>query len=234
VDDPTWSDGGGVPLTRFRALCEAAVHTLPIAGASLTLMSAVGHRSLLAASDTVSAQLDDLHFTLGEGPAVDAVGRGHPVLVNDLADPVTAGQWPAFTGAAIEAGAGAVFALPLQIGAICLGVLVAHRAEPGRLSADELDQALRLADDAADSLLDLAAPTADLAQPDADGDGRRHRVAPYSFGAEVHQASGMVMIQLGVSIEVALARLRAYAFVQGRPVREIAREVVAGTLLLER
>ncbi len=214
-------------------MCEAAVHTLPIAGASLTLTTAVGHRTLLAASDGVSARLDELHFTLGEGPAVDAVSRGHPVLTGDLADPGSASRWPAFSGAAIEAGVGAVFALPLQIGAICLGVLVAYRVEPGRLSADDLAQALRLADGAADALLDLAVPASD--QPDGNDDGARlDSRRTYSFTAEVHQASGMVMVQLGVSIEVALARLRAYAFAEGRSVGEIAREVVAGTLLLER
>jgi len=214
-------------------LCEAAVHTLPIAGASLTLTTAAGHRSLLAASDGVSARLDELHFTLGEGPAVDAASRGHPVLVNDLADPATAGRWPAFCGAAMEAGARAVFALPLQIGAICLGALVTYRVERGRLSAEDLAQALRLADGAADALLDLAVPASELTKPDGGGDGATHD-RTYPFGAEVHQASGMLMVQLGVSIEIALARLRAYAFAQGRPVSEIAREVVAGTLLLER
>jgi hypothetical protein len=218
-------------------LCEAAVHTLPVAGASLTLTSAVGHRSLLAASDELSAHLDELHFTLGEGPAVDAVSRGHPVLVGDLADRATAGRWPAFSGVATEAGVGAVFALPLQIGAICLGVLVAYRAEPGRLAADDLGQALRLADAATDAPLDLAAPTGEPAQHDGNGaprDNHNHPTATYSFGAEVHQASGMLKVQLGVSIEVALARLRAYSFAQGRPVSEIAREIVAGTLSLER
>jgi hypothetical protein len=232
-DDLTWSDDGGARSPRFRALCEAAVHTLPITGASLTLTSAIGHRSLLATTDDVSARLDELHFTLGEGPAVDAVNRGHPVLVSDLADSGTASRWPAFSGVAIEAGAGAVFALPLQIGVICLGVLVAYRAEPGSLSAQDLAQALRLADGAADALLDLAVPASGLAQPDGDG-ARHNNHRTYSFGAEVHQASGMVMVQLGVSIEVALARLRAYAFAQGRPVSEIAGEVVARTLLLER
>jgi hypothetical protein len=198
------------------------------------LTTAVGHRSLLAASDGPSARLDELHFTLGEGPAVDAVNRGHPVLVGDLADPGTAWRWPAFSGAALEAGVRAVFALPLQIGAVCLGVLVGYRFEPGRLSADDLAQALRLADGAADALLDLAVPASSLAQPDGNGDGAADNQRTYSFGAEVHQASGMLMVQLGVSIEIALARLRAYAFAQGRPVSEIAREVVAGTLLLER
>lgn len=197
------------------------------------MTSAIGHRSLLAATDDVAARLDELHFTLGEGPAVDAVMRGHPVLVGDLADRGPAGQWPAFSGAAIDAGAGGVFALPLQIGAVCLGVLVMYRAEPGRLSPEDLAQALRLADGAADAMLDLALPASERAEPDGDG-GRHDNHRTYSFGAEVHQASGMLMVQLGVSIEVALARLRAYAFAQGRPLSEIAREVVAGTLLLER
>ena len=44
----------------------------------------------------------------------------------------------------------------------------------------------------------------------------------------VYQAQGMVMVDLGVSLAEALVRLRAYAFVQGRPVAEVARDAVAG------
>jgi len=46
----------------------------------------------------------------------------------------------------------------------------------------------------------------------------------------VHYATGMVMVQLGVDPQHALARLRAYAFAEGRTVTEVARDVVARRL----
>jgi hypothetical protein len=40
----------------------------------------------------------------------------------------------------------------------------------------------------------------------------------------------MVAVQLGVSVRDALVRLRAYAFGNGRPLTEVAKDVVAGEL----
>ncbi|HZC51732.1 MAG TPA: GAF and ANTAR domain-containing protein [Mycobacterium sp.] len=236
-DDLTGSaDDGGGRATRFIALCSAAVRTLPIAGASLALMSEGQHRGLVAASDDVASRLDDVQLTLGEGPSVDAFSRRHPVLVDDLADIGIETRWPAFAGAAAGMGARAIIALPLQIGAISLGVLTMYRGDPGGLSGEELAQALRVADAAAYALLDLAVPSVDSGSPNgtAQHDGHDGPIDAFFVGAEVHQASGMLMVQLGVPIEVALARLRAYAFAQDRPVRDVARDVVSRGLLLER
>ncbi|MFF9896031.1 ANTAR domain-containing protein [Streptomyces longispororuber] len=47
---------------------------------------------------------------------------------------------------------------------------------------------------------------------------------------EVHQATGMVMVQLGIGQEQAFDRLRARAFTEGRTVSEVARDVVARRL----
>jgi hypothetical protein len=43
----------------------------------------------------------------------------------------------------------------------------------------------------------------------------------------------MVMVDLGVGLAEALVRLRAHAFVEGRPLADVARDVVAGRLRLE-
>lgn len=51
--------------------------------------------------------------------------------------------------------------------------------------------------------------------------------------AEVHQATGMVSVQLGVPLDEALVRLRAYAFADGRSLREVSRDVVARRVRLE-
>lgn len=44
---------------------------------------------------------------------------------------------------------------------------------------------------------------------------------------EVYQAIGMIMVQLGVASEEALARLRAHAFSHDRTALEVARDVVS-------
>jgi hypothetical protein len=44
--------------------------------------------------------------------------------------------------------------------------------------------------------------------------------------AVVHQAAGMISVQLDVSLHVALARLRAHGYSTGRPLLEVATDVV--------
>jgi hypothetical protein len=53
------------------------------------------------------------------------------------------------------------------------------------------------------------------------------------YRAEIHQASGMVSIQLDVSVADGLVRLRAHAFTTGRPLRDVAADVVGRRLRLE-
>lgn len=49
-------------------------------------------------------------------------------------------------------------------------------------------------------------------------------------GPEVYQAGGMIIDQLEVTPDAALATLRAHAFVHERPIDAVARDVVARTL----
>lgn len=46
----------------------------------------------------------------------------------------------------------------------------------------------------------------------------------------IHQASGMVSVQLGVSLAAALARLRAYAYANDHSLADVAKDVVARRL----
>ena len=127
-------------------------------------------------------------------------------------------RWPALAPAALAAGAGALFAFPLQLGAAQLGVLLLYCDRAATLDAAQQARALRLADAAFDALLDLLGGSA-TASGDGDLDG-------YGMGedggfrrAQVYQAAGMVMAQLGVSIEEATVRLHAYAFANDRAAR---------------
>jgi hypothetical protein len=174
--------------------------------------------------EAVSVTLEDLQFTLGQGPGLDAAA-GAPVLVPDLA--ATAARWPVFAPAAAELGVRAVFALPLRIGAISVGTLLAHRATVGPLVDGALADAFALADAVTLLLLHRQSTGARPAAADGPLPGWAR---PATYRAEVHQATGMISVQLGVSLAEALVRLRAYAYADGRLIAEVAADVVARRL----
>lgn len=206
-------------------VCAAGVVLLSLQGAGLSLIVDGELRGTAGVSDPGIAVVQELQLTLGEGPCVDAWRSRAVVLEPDLADPAKV-RWPAFAQAGVEAGVLAVFAFPLQIGAIAIGVLVLYRDRAGVLSADELAYGLVLADVATQLILGLQAG----APPDT-----LHELLANEppHWAQVHQATGMVAVQLGVPLDEAFVRLRAHAFADGRPLRVLAREVVDGRLRLE-
>jgi hypothetical protein len=200
----------------------AAVSAAGVDGAAVTVTLSATPRETVYASDPTAAELEELTLTLGEGPGVDAVAGG-PALAEDLNSAECAARWPAFAPAAIDAGATAVFALPLQVGGIRLGVIDLYRARPGPLHHDQLADALLLADTACALLLE---PMLDEQPP---LHGREPELAG-PLHPEVHQATGMMIVQLGVNAAVALVRLRAYAYSHERRLRDVAADVVARRL----
>lgn len=219
------SQGAPVSLAH---LCAAAVVGVGVDGAGVTVMVSPTVRETVNATDAIATCLEELQLTLGQGPCVDAFTEGGPVLAVDLRSPRFLVRWPVFTPAAIEAGARAVFAFPLQIGAIRLGVLDLYRARPGGLSPHELADALAFADTAGMLLLDAAAAarsdTAELSW---------QRDDPSFHNAVVHQATGMVLVQLGCDADAAVVRLRAYAYAHDRRLGDVARDVVERRLRFE-
>jgi hypothetical protein len=186
---------------------------------TVTVTLRTGNRETLHASDALAADLAELVLTLGEGPGVEA-RVGGPVLVPDLASDH---RWPAFAAAAVLDGTRAAYALPLQVGGIRLGVIDLYRREPGRLDQTQVDDALILADMVCALLID----SANDGYPGPDGHGPERARLQHP---EVHQATGMMIVQLGVSAAVALVRLRAYAYAHNRRLRDVARDVVARQL----
>jgi hypothetical protein len=168
----------------------------------------------------MSLRLEDLATTSGIGPCFDAFTHRHPCLVPDLAREQY--RWPGFASEALEAGVAALFTFPLQVGGARLGVLELHRVQTGALSSDQLTDALLLSDEATDTIL-------------GDLDGPRPMELPgvVDILAEVHQATGFVAIDLGVSLNEALLRIRGYAFAYRLPLAEVAREIVQRRLRLE-
>lgn len=207
-------------------ICQLCVDLLEVDGAGISMVTEAGHRGVVCATDDIASRIEELQFTLGEGPCVDAVGSGAPVLVSDIRDgkELTENRWPGFRSGAAEAGVRAAFAFPLNIGAVRIGAIDLYRQRPGHLTPEQTSGALLAADAAALALLDQLADD----EPDF-GEDESLRSA-YHF--QVHQASGMVMIQLGVPIEEALLRLRAYAFASGRDLESVATDIVERRLRL--
>jgi hypothetical protein len=207
----------------LQRVCRAAVRDLPATGVGVSILSKGSDPMTVAASSQASALVEELQFILGEGPCIDAYASRSPVLVPDLsATAVT--TWPGYAPAAQDHGVRAVFAFPLQVGAARLGALDVYRDQTGSLSAETLTRALSFAEVAMHGLLDAGAGAEDAADLMDDSAGNR---------LEVYQAQGMVMVQLGVSAEEALARLRAYAYVHERGLNDVASDVIARKLKLE-
>jgi hypothetical protein len=213
------ADGGPVAVEHG---CAAAMSAAGVDASAVAVVLSASPRETVYASDRVASELEELTLTLGEGPGVDALADG-PALVADLTAAESVVRWPVFAPAAARAGARAMFALPLRVGAIRLGVLDLYRAEPGGLDPDQLANTLGLADTIGALLLDEAERSRahpDAPQPEHAG----------SQPAVVHQATGMIIVQLGVTAAVALTRLRAHAYAHDRRLRDVAADIVARRL----
>ncbi|MFD9466994.1 GAF and ANTAR domain-containing protein, partial [Streptomyces sp. NPDC060027] len=199
-----------------------------ISGAGLSAMSRTAASHPLCSTDDISEQLEELQLTLGEGPCVDAFTHGSTVLTPDLLAGELQDRWTVFADAALEAGARAVFALPLQIGAISPGVLDLYADVPTVLDAEELADAMAFADLATVLLLDARIDETGAPAGGALADRGFEDLGAYR--AEIDQATGILTVQLGVGIDEAFVRLRAYAYMRGRRLADVATDVVSHRL----
>lgn len=200
------------------ALCEVAASVVGVSGAGIMLMSGDTPSGAICSTDAVSHRIESLQYELGEGPCVDAFTLARPILAPDLRIAEAAARWPAFAGMAVQAGACALFGFPLQVGSVKIGAMNLYGAVAGDLTDEQHADALVMADIVAEAvlLLQANAQMGDLATALSAGD--LHLV--------VHQAAGMVSVQLGVTLPVALARLRAHAFGHDVTLDAVARDVV--------
>lgn len=206
-------------------LCRAAVRGLRASGAGMSVMTGTGIRGVTAASDPEAERIEEIQFTTGEGPCLDAFHGRRPVLVSSLADGASE-RWPGWVVPARASGIGAVFAIPLQIGAARLGVLDIFRRDPSRLAEGDLALALTFAEVAVSHLLDSQQEAGAAGDPDRLGESLGSRTVLF-------QAQGMVMVQIGGSITDAMAAIRAHAYAEDRRLNDVATDIVAGRLRLD-
>jgi hypothetical protein len=205
-------------------LCAISAEVSGTNGAVIMLQSDELVRGSLCTTDGIAAYLDDLQYTLGEGPAIDAHRLGQVVAEPELESPDVQ-RWPAFAPSALQAGARAMFAFPIRIGAARLGSLTLYRNQAGSIEGDRYADTLVMADVAAHTIVAMQAnaPPGSVAAELEDG---------ANFHFVVHQASGMVSEQLQVGVAEAMVRLRSYAFRSETPIDDVAQAVVGRRLRL--
>lgn len=211
------SGAGGLP-----DLCLPFVRRLPVTGASISVFNRSGSQSSVCSSDRLAARIDELQFELGEGPQWETVRTGARVLIPDIAGDFHS-AWPMFGAAIRDLDIGAFFTVPLVMGAVTVGVVGLYRTTAGELSSRDLSAVAAIAAVTAGPAVDRAVATAgeDVSPESA--------IAP-AMRREVHQATGMILVQLDTTATIAYSRLRAYAFANGRTVQDVAHDVVSRQL----
>lgn len=197
-----------------RHACQSCAEAVSADAAVLLLTSSLQAGHLVYATAPLGEELVELQTTSGEGPALAAAAGLGPVLVPDLA--ARRDRWPAYVPDALRTGARAQFSVPLRLGAVRVGALDLHRRRTGALGPDELADVMVYADAALAIVLD------DRAGANGDGGGGGF----FNYGAELHQAAGMVSVQLDVPVGEAMVRLRAHAYARGERLGEVAKAVV--------
>jgi hypothetical protein len=209
----------GTPVS-IRHVCQACAIAMHASGVALYVIGDLGLGEPVHATDPVSERVAELQVTLGEGPAMQALAEVRAVAVPDLSSLPAQRDWPVFAAQVWAMGIRATFVYPLAMGAITVGTLEIHRVVPGGLSAAERIDALLYAEVAMHLILDRVHDVPTLSE---------RELFASEFGvrwAVVHQATGMVSMQLRADLVTAFLRLRAHAFSTGRRLSEVADDVV--------
>ena len=205
-------------------LCIVCADVLSVTSAGITIMGG-DHAGPVCIPDAAVSALEDLEYMVGQGPCRDAFLSATAVHVPRL-DSSTAFRWPSFVELARASGIGAVFAYPLIVDRVNVGVLTLYQRHEGDLSNAQHEAAGALAEVLAETVLSLQR------------DAPPGRLAPalkmvVAYREEIYQAAGMVAIQLTVSAADALARIRAFAFANDQAVAATAARIVSGRLVLD-
>lgn len=204
------------------SLCLACVDVLSVTGAGLMLVSGGQSLGCVGVSDPVTGVVEQVEYTLGQGPCLAAYRSQTPVFDPDLADENVV-DWPEFRRGALAAGVRAAFGFPLLVDRICIGALNLYRDQSGALTDDQIGDAVVAARLASRTLLSWQADA-----PPGTVAWQLERVPNHRM--QVHQAMGRISVQAGVSVDDALVLLRAYAFARDRPISDVAADVTGGNI----
>lgn len=225
-------------------LCRFAEGRWPEAAVAVSVpIRAVGAPSAqtFAATD-LARDGEELQVTLGEGPSLDVLAGAGGIDVGQLGHGEPVARWPMFAAAAVPLGICSLAVMPMRVGAARFGAFVVYLRRPGGLDPTAEAEAITLASMALDLLLEELGPLPPGALIGTSGDGTAGFGSPAGGATaglvedrpEIHQATGMVSVQLAVDLPTALLRLRARAFAENGRLSRLAADVVSRVVRFDR
>lgn len=191
-------------------LCRTFVDIVGADGGAVTLAYNAPERMTLCVTDETADRLEDLQDVLGEGPGPDAYASGRSIVGTFSGEQTE--RWPMFADAARSAaGEVTVHAFPMRAPTAVLGVVTVYRHQPGPLPGDAEDTAF---------LADAIGAAIVRDSEAADGGSR------WAARDRINQATGMVVAQLRINPDDALALMRSFAFSHALALDDVATEVL--------
>jgi GAF domain-containing protein len=205
-------------------LCERSVEVLEMAAGGVLVADDSGELCLAAASDERMRLLEVFEAESEEGPCLEAYREAEQVVEPYLE--TAAERWPRFAPRALKAGFRSGFGFPLKLRGHCIGAFNLLRAEPGLLDERDARAAQALADAAAISILQARV----LGEARAEVRQLQHAV---DRRVTIEQAKGIIAAKLALDLGQAFDRLRRYARNRNLFVRDVAEQVINGSLAPE-
>jgi GAF domain-containing protein len=199
----TW-DEPGLP----GSLATDCVRLLEVSDITISFLGASDQLTLCTSSDD-SRTLDEWEFTLQEGPCFDA-GVTSTSKTAETA-PSNTNPWPRLSAKAHAIGYQSIAGVPLRAGGTTFATLNLQDRH-GTITPETLADAEQIAKELASLVVGSLSQ-----QPPAEHD-------------TFHQATGLVMAEMGIDAGSAADVLRAHAWSHDRLLMDIAPEVVARTL----
>jgi PAS domain-containing protein len=207
---------GGV-ASALPAAVGAAVELFQASGAGVMLLDEHGALRWVTASSQADRIFEQAQARLGEGPCLDALALGAPVMSADVGRDF---RWPELAPVAAEHGIGAVLSAPIDD----VGTFNVMLSVPLEWTGSDVD-AVRA----------FAAVAASMFRIAAEGGHQRALAGQLQHALDqrvtVEQAKGALMARDGMAEEEAWDLLRRTARSSQRKVQDVAREVLDGRRL---
>lgn len=202
----------------LRLITEAATVAVPGArGAGLTLIGHSGERQTTAASDEVVAAADSLQYELGEGPCITAWASGETVVVADLANET---RWLRWVPAATTLGISSSVSSPLLSGGSAVGAIKIYFDGAQPLDPETVRLVNLFAEQATLFVIHSLAREAARTLSDRLQDSLAQRDT-------ISMAKGLLIARNGGTEDAALRSLMALSHGAGKPLVQVAGDLLA-------
>ncbi len=202
-------------------LTERCVELLDVGAAGVVLADRQGTLRVMASSDERAHTLELFEVQTQEGPCLDCVRSGEPVVNEPLR--AEGNRWPAFSREGRAAKFRFAHALPLRLRDQVLGALNLFSDEESRLAEAELVVGQALADVATIGMLQARATEEARVLAEQLQRALNSRVI-------IEQAKGMLAEHANVDLDAAFRLLRGYARNRNEYLSDVARALVEGSL----